>query len=181
MIYLMLKIVQLDDKYKFSHSIYRHQKRCGDPNPEHIHAELGKDGQMFSSSGRGGGILGEGIRFKPIDIDFEKWDIYPLLITKEQEDGLWGYFHKLMRKRKFSIFFGWYDWLGIIGMPLPGNIQLGFWYYCIEILNCGLRALNIFNFNRKQRPGQTYEAYKKAGLIGEKITDIAELLGKDAE
>lgn len=158
--------VQLYDKHKYDNVIYKFQKRLGDPDPESIHTELlFDDGAMFSSSGRGGFFSGHGLwpgigtRFIDYkDIEPEKWRLYHLDIPPETESLIRASCEVLKPRA--------YDWLGIIGQPLPFNIQLGWMAYCSEI--CNERICDFLPNIEKQkkiRPGEIVAWYKKQGII----------------
>ncbi len=164
---LLLKQNQPGDKYYFESAIQRFQEWKGDPDPDSIHIELASDKWMFSSSGRGGIFAGhglwpgEGTRVKDrYIIEPKKWDIYHLNITEVEENATWNWCLDQVGKA--------YDWTGIIGQPFPGNIQLGWMWYCSEITH---RAVYLFCKEKpipemkKIRPGQVKEIYEKAGLI----------------
>lgn len=164
---LMLKKNQPGDKHPHESLIQKFQEWKGDPDPQHIHMELANKDKMFSSSGHGGifsghGLWpGEGTRFKNRSIiEPGKWDIYPMNITQVEEVAIMRWFKKQLGR--------WYDWTGIIGQPFPGNIQLGWMWYCSEITH---RAVYKFCHEKpipemkKIRPGQVKAIYQKAGLI----------------
>lgn len=163
MIELRLYKRQRDNHY-FEDVIWLFQKLVKDPDPERIHAELAfvgsqfgvRAGQMFSSSGRGG-FLGVGTRFVSSKIDEEKWDIFPLTLTVEEELRI------LAECEKYTGF--GYDWLAIIGMALPFNMQLNKYWYCSEICNHVLNLVGVADKNRKLRPSQMLKEYQKQGLI----------------
>ena len=158
--------VQLNDDHKFDDTIFKFQKHIGDPDPESIHTELlFDDGKMFSSSGRGGFFAGHGLwpgvgtRFIDCSsIEPHKWKMYPLIISEVDESLIRASCEVLKPMA--------YDWLGIIGQPLPFNIQLGFMAYCSEIVNERICAIKKEIKNkRKIRPGEIVDWYKKIGLI----------------
>lgn len=158
--------VQLDDDHNFDNRIYEFQIKKKDPDPESIHFELlFRDGAMYSSSGRGGLFSGHGLwpgigtRWINIDeIERHKWEIYPLEISYIEEDQI----RRNCERRKPQA----YDWLGIFGQPLPGNIQWPWAAYCTEVGNdeiCKVKT-NILH-KRKIRPGEIVSWYKAEGLI----------------
>ncbi len=150
---------QPNDKHHFESLIYNYQRFKGLPNPEHIHMELDFGVEMFSSTGRGkhGIWPGKGTRFAPSIRDAGKWNEYPLLITKKKEIELYNECQKLVGK--------WYDWLGIIGQPLPFNIQLDWMYYCSEACQTALARCKVIHEIKKILPGEVVEIYRKAGII----------------
>lgn len=150
---------QLDDKHHFESLIYNYQRFKKLPNPEHIHIEWDFGETMFSSSGRGwrGIVPGVGTRFVPSIRDAGKWDTYPLLITPEKEIELYDSCQEIVGS--------FYDWLGIIGQPLPGNIQLGWMWYCSEACHSRLAKIGVIEPKGKILPGEVVEIYRKAGLI----------------
>lgn len=150
---------QPNDKHHFDGLIYKYQKFRNLPNPEHVHVEWDFGEEMFSSTGRGrrGIWPGEGVRFTESIRDAGKWDIYPLIITPQQEIELYDACQELVGK--------WYDWFGIIGQPLPGNIQLGWMWYCSEVIHNRAAKIGIIAPKPKILPGETLSIYQKAGLI----------------
>jgi len=165
---LMLFQNQPNDGHKFDNIIYQAQKRFGDPDPESVHVELrNTGGSMFSSSGRGGLFSGHGLwpgvgtRFEDSSIiNPEKWKIYPMDVTQVEEVAIFRWCRKKLGRA--------YDWLGIIGQPLPGNIQFDIMWYCSEICYKAchkfLREANLPKMP-KIRPGQVKAIYQKAGII----------------
>ena len=164
---LMLYQNQLGDDHKVDDLIYQAQKWFKDLDPWSVHMEIGDKDRMFSSSGRGGLFAGHGLwpgvgtRFEDRSIiDPEKWEIYPMDVTEVEEAGVFRWFETQIGKR--------YDWTGIIGQPLPGNIQLGWMWYCSEVGHRGVWKYckeKPIPEMKKIRPGQVVEIYKKAGLI----------------
>ncbi len=155
---IMLRIalyIRQKDKHYYDDAIWAFQRLMRDPHPEHIHIELDFGADMFSSSGR---RKDGGVRFTPTqDLDLHKWDFYPLLITPEQEKAVRAECHYYTGLS--------YDYLGIIGMALPFNIQMGTKWYCSEICNHVLFRTGIADRNVKIRPSQMLESYKEQGLI----------------
>jgi len=144
-----------------------------DPDPESVHTEiLFSDRKMFSSSGRGGLFAGHGLwpgigtRFINFsDIEPDKWKFYPLLISEADENAI---HHNCDIMQKMA-----YDWPGIVGQPLPFNIQLWFMAYCSEIVNdkiCEVRT-DILH-KRKIRPGEIVDWYAGQGLIDPEFSDF---------
>ena len=129
------------------------------PNPEHIHIEWDFGTEMFSSTGRGWNGLwpGKGTRFTESIRDAGKWDEYKLLITPKQEIELYDSCQEIVGS--------FYDWLGIIGVGLPGNIQLDWMYYCSEAIHNRAAKIGIIEAKPKILPGEVVEIYRKAGLI----------------
>ena len=158
MIRLMLFKVQLHDDHHFDNIIYHFQKWRKDPRPENVHAELGfDDGRMFSASGRGG-FFGTGTRFADSNaIDLDKWDIRIIQCTKTEEDAVRASCERLVGKG--------YDWLGILGMGLPGALQLGSHWYCSEVCNHVLAENGLVKASKKIRPSQMLDSYIGQGLI----------------
>ena len=171
MIELLLYQVQKDDSHRFDNVIWKFQKRKGDPDPESTHCEYGfigshfgkYDSMMFSSSGRGG-FLGKGTRFIGYKIDKEKWKIYPMKLTIEEELELLDECISLCGK--------WYDWLGIVGMKLPDKVRkyVPKWFrflilWCSEALNCAAFRAGLAKDNPSIRPSQLLESYRKQNLI----------------
>ena len=155
MLRIALYKVQLHDSHRFDNVIYGFQKLCRDPDPQYIHVELDFGVDMFSSSGR---RKDGGVRFTPTqNLDLHKWDFYPLLITPEQEKAVRAECHYYTGLK--------YDYLGIIGMALPFNIQLGSKWYCSEICNHVLFRTGISDRDVKIRPSQMLESYKEQGII----------------
>ncbi len=155
MIRLGLYIVQLHDSHRFDNIINRFQKLMRDPNPYHIHVELDFGVDMFSSSGR---RKNSGVRFVTTEgLDLLKWDFFNLKITPEKEKEV---------RAKCHFYTGLaYDYLGIIGMALPFNIQFGGKWYCSEICNHVLYETGIVKKNRKIRPSQMLQSYRRQGII----------------
>jgi hypothetical protein len=159
---------QPNDSHKFDDLIFKFQEWKKDPDPETTHIELGfSDGSMFSSSGRGGFFAGHGFlpgvgtRFEDSSIiDPGKWRIDRINCTQVEEVAIMRWCKKQLYKA--------YDWIGIVGQPLPGNIQLGWMWYCSEVTHRAcwkyLREVDLPEM-KKIRPGQVAEIYKKAGLI----------------
>ena len=151
---------QVDGKYRFDDLIYNYQRFRKLPNPEHIHVEWDFGETMFSSTARGkNGIWpGKGTRFAPSIRDAGKWDTYPLLIAPEKETELYDSCMEIVGKK--------YDWTGIIGQPLPGNIQLGWMWYCSEVLHNRAAKVGIIQPEPKKiLPSEMLEIYRKAGII----------------
>ena len=166
-------INQPGDKYTFENTIQKYQEKAGDPRPEEIHTELlFSDRAMFSSSGRGGLFAGYGLwpgigtRFiKFDDIEPDKWRFYPLLISATDEAGIRHDCESMKPKP--------YDWLGIIGQPVPGNIQLSWADYCSEVGNEKIcNQMPQVERKPKIRPGQIIDWYIKQGLIDTRFSDI---------
>jgi hypothetical protein len=153
--------VQLDDSHKFDNVIYRYQKFAKDPRPDEIHSELlFDDGDMFSSSGRGwsGWIPGIGTRFIHYsDIELEKWRIYNLIISGKDE--------VVIKDLCFELLGRYYDWLGILGQPVPFNFQITKWFYCSEVCNHVLTIPKIAEVNKKLRPGCIVDSWIRQGII----------------
>jgi len=158
---------QPGDKYKFDDLTCWYQKRSGDPDPESIHGELiFRDGAMYSSSGRGGLFAGHGLwpgvgtRFIHLrDIEPHKWKRYPLLISRKKEDQI----REDCESQKPLA----YDWLGILGQPLPGNIQWPWAVYCTETCNDKIcHRIKTILYKPKMRPGEILDWYRAEGLIG---------------
>ncbi len=171
MIELLLYQVQKDDKHHFENIIWRFQEYKKDPDPESVHGEFRftgsqfgpRSGQMFSSSGRGG-FLGKGTRFVSGKIDEEKWKIYPLILTTEEEIRVFKECIKL--KGKF------YDWPGIVGMVIPKWLRKYipkfirfFMFWCSEVVNYALFRAGVADDNPEIRPSQMVESYRDQGLI----------------
>ena len=162
----MVKLVafkrQVGDGHYFDDLIYHYQRFRKLPDPNHVHAELDFGETMFSASGRGknGISLGEGTRFTKSIRDFGKWDEYPLLITPEKEVELYEACKAIIGKK--------YDWLGILGMALPFNIQLGRAWYCSEIVHNRLAKVGIIEPKAKIMPGEMLKIYRDSGLIKSK-------------
>jgi hypothetical protein len=130
-----------------------------DPDPQYIHVELDFGADMFSSSGR---KSDNGVRFVDTkDLDLNKWDFYELKLTTKQE-------HDIREVCHFFTGLG-YDYLGILGMALPGCLQMETHWYCSEICNHILSECHVVEKNRKIRPGQMLWSYREQGIIkGEK-------------
>ena len=156
---------QKDDGHKFDDRIYQYQKLVGDPDPESVHTELlFSDGAMFSSSGRGGLFAGHGLwpgigtRFISInDIEIAKWQMYELMISRADEEFIR---HGCEILQPMA-----YDWLGIVGQPFPGNLQLPWMAYCSEISNERVCDVVDIENKKKIRPGEIVDWYKSQGLI----------------
>lgn len=147
--------VQLHDAHKFDNIIYGFQRLCKDPDPQYIHVELDFGADMFSSSGR---CVDNGTRFVATEgLDLYKWDFFELKVTSEQEKAIRAQCH-------FYVGLG-YDYLGIIGMGLPFNIQMGTKWYCSEICNHILAECDIVKVNRKIRPSQMLQSYREQGIV----------------
>ncbi len=156
----------MHDKHRFDNVIYKYQKRSSDPDPKSIHAELlFWDGAMYSSSGRGGLFAGHGLwpgvgtRFiKYSDIEPHKWRFHNLDITEQEEDRIRFNCEDQKSMR--------YDWLGIIGQPLPFNVQSPWAAYCSEKCNDEIcKVVKRIMHKRKMRPSEIVKWYKAEGLI----------------
>jgi hypothetical protein len=156
-----------DDDHKFDDVIWKFQKKMKDPDPESVHMELlFDDGAMFSSSGRGGMFAGHGLwpgigtRFIHInDIEANKWKFYDLNITAEQEKRIRINCEKRKPMR--------YDWLGIIGQPLPFNLHSPWAAYCSEVGNDEIcKVMTEVWYRPKLRPGEVLAHYQGQELIG---------------
>jgi hypothetical protein len=155
MIRLALFKVQLHDSHKFDNIIYGFQKLCKDPNPEYVHVELDFGVDMFSSSGR---RKNSGVRFVTTKgLDLHKWDFFDLKIAPKLEKAVRQQCHFYTGLK--------YDYLAILGMALPGCLQLGTHWYCSEICNHVLAECGIVEVNKKIRPSQMLESYRKQGII----------------
>lgn len=155
MLRLALFKVQLHDSHRFDDIIWLFQKLMRDSDPQYIHVELDFGVDMFSSSGR---RKNNGVRFVTTGgLDLHKWDFYPLKITTEQEKAVRAETH-------FYTGLG-YDYLGIVGMALPFNIQLNTKWYCSEIVNHVLFRTGIADRNRKIRPSQILKSYREQEII----------------
>ncbi len=157
--------VQLDDDHHFDDVIYKFQKKMDDPDPESVHFELlFEDGAMFSSSGRGGLFAGWGLWpgvgtrwIHSNELDPIKWKVYHLNFSKQEEAKL----RRNCERRKPMR----YDWLGIIGQPLPGNIQWPWAGYCSEVGNDEICRVKPILHKKKIRPGEIVSWYQAEGLI----------------
>ena len=155
MIRIALFKAQLHDKHRFDNIIYGFQKLVKDPDPLYVHVELDFGVDMFSSSGR---RKDRGVRFVTTEgLDLHKWDFFPLNITLEQEKAVRAETH-------FYTGLG-YDYLGIIGMALPFNIQMGTKWYCSEICNHVLFKVGVADRNVKIRPSQILKSYREQEII----------------
>ncbi len=143
------------DKHYFDDVIWQFQKLCGDPDPQYIHVELDFGDDMFSSSGR---RVGNGVRFVDTKgLDLYKWDFFLLNLTVEQEESVRAECLRYIGLK--------YDYLGIIGMAFPFNIQLGYKWYCSEICNHVLFKCGMADKDKKIRPSQMLDSYIEQGLI----------------
>jgi hypothetical protein len=143
------------DKHYFDDVIWQFQKLCKDPDPQYIHVELDFGSDMFSSSGR---RVDNGTRFVSTrDLDVEKWDFFELNIQPDREKDVRATCH-------YYTDLG-YDYFGIIGMALPGCLQLDTHWYCSEVVNHILAECHLVEVNGKIRPGQILDSYRKQGLI----------------
>jgi len=111
---------------------------------KYSHSELVfSDGQCFSSSGRDNGV-----RFKNFIPNTQRWDIFELDITKEEESHI-RYMANLYAKRKTQ-----YDFIGAITCGLHICL-LNKKYFCSEILVELLSFIFVVdNFPCKYSPGK---------------------------
>ena len=133
---------QFNNKHKFDDIIFEHQQDTAYPHT--VHVEWLFDKLLYSSSGRGGLFSGHGLwpgvgtRFiRLADIDPEKWNIHECQATDEQIKTLYDICQARVGKP--------YDWPGVIGKPLPLNIQFDWAVYCNEeILITGVMVFNFY-------------------------------------
>ena len=143
------------DKHYFDDIIWQFQKLTRDPDPQYIHVELDFGTEMFSSSGR---RKDNGVRYVTTKaLDLCKWDFFDLKVTPDKE-------REIRAETLFYTGLG-YDYLGIVGMALPFNIQFGSKWYCSEVVNHVLYKCSIVKKNRKIRPSQILQSYREQGVI----------------
>jgi hypothetical protein len=114
-------------------------------NSIYSHNELiFNNGISASSSGSDGGV-----RFKTIEYDLTKWNIFTLDIPVEQQDQAWRWFceHKGQS----------YDYLGLLGFVWRRGTQDKKKWFCNESIGASLGLLNPDLFT----PGQFHDVMKE--------------------
>jgi hypothetical protein len=103
-------------------------------NGPYSHVELvfdGISGECFSSSIRDGGT-----RFKRIDLNDGKWDLYDVPCSNDEETDVWLWCHSQLHKP--------YDLLGVLAFKLPTR-QDGKAWFCSEVCTAALQRISLLS------------------------------------